>query len=225
MMKKKMEEAMRILSVFLIAFAYVVAGCARADDVSDFYRGRQIQMIIGYGPGGGYDLNARLLARHMVHFIPGAPIIIAQNMPGVGAARAASYVHSAAPRDGTVIGAVDRQLGLSAVLGGNPAIKFGARDINWLGTLSSYANDAFVLWVRKDAAAKSTAASRSAQGYDGRRQQRRLSRGGHTHEPRYQPAGGRTGRPRCSRHGQGAAGGAGLSPKTTFHGRTIGGAG
>ena len=148
---------MRILSVFLIAFAYVVAGCARADDVADFYRGRQIQMIIGYGPGGGYDLNARLLARHMVHFIPGAPIIVAQNMPGAGSARAASYVHSAAPRDGTVIGAVDRQLGLSAVLGGNPAIKFGARDINWLGTLSSYANDAFVLWVRKDAAAKSTA--------------------------------------------------------------------
>lgn len=148
---------MRISAALLVALAMVAPGAARADDVADFYRGKQIQMIIGYGPGGGYDLNARLLARHMGNFIPGNPVIVAQNMPGAGSARAASFVHSAAPKDGTVIGAVDRQVSLSAVLGGNPAIKFAARDINWLGTVSSYADDAFVLWVRKDAAAKSTA--------------------------------------------------------------------
>ena len=146
----------------LKAIAALLALCAaftsaRADDVADFYRGKQIQLIIGYGPGGGYDLNARILARHMANFIPGSPVIVAQNMPGAGSMRAAGYVQSAAPRDGTVIGAVDRQVPLTAMLGGNPAIKFTAKEMNWLGTVSSYANDAFVMWVRKDAAAKSVA--------------------------------------------------------------------
>ena len=138
----------------LFALCAVFAAPARADDVADFYRGRQIQLIIGYGPGGGYDLNARVLARHLGAFIPGNPAIIVQNMPGAGSLRAANHVQSVAPRDGTVIAALDRQAPLYAVLGGNPAIKFTAADMNFLGTVSSYADDAFVMWVRKDAAAK-----------------------------------------------------------------------
>ncbi len=148
---------MRLLTSFLVLLGACLGGLARADDVADFYRGKQVQIVVGYGPGGGYDLYARLLARHLGSFIPGNPSVVVQNMPGAGSLRAAGFIQSVAPRDGTVIGALDRQAPLSAVLGGNPAIKFAAGEMNWLGTMSSYADDAFVLWARKDAAAKSLA--------------------------------------------------------------------
>ena len=139
----------------LAALCFAAAPAARAEDVAEFFRGRQIQLIVGYGPGGGYDLYARLLAKHLGAFVPGSPSIVVQNMPGAGSLRAAGYMQSVAPRDGTVIAALDRQAPLAAVLGGNPAIKYAASDMNWLGTMSSYADDAFVMWVRKDANAKS----------------------------------------------------------------------
>jgi len=67
-----------------IAIAAVLAGLtsARADAVADFYRDRTVNLYIGYGPGGGYDLYARMLAKHMVRFIPGNPKILPTNMPG-----------------------------------------------------------------------------------------------------------------------------------------------
>lgn len=143
----------RVFGVLLPLFGTSV----RADEVADFYKGRQIQIVIGYGAGGGYDLNARLLARYLGAHIPGNPSIVPQNMPGAGSLRAANYIATVAPKDGTVIGAVDRQVSLTALLGGNPAVKFTPADINWIGTLSSYENDAFILFLRKDAAAKSAA--------------------------------------------------------------------
>ena len=146
---------MRLLAALCVVFFGVFAGTARADDVADFYRGKQVQIVVGYGAGGGYDLYARLLARHLGDFIPGHPTVVVQNMPGVGSLRAAQYIQSVAARDGTIIGALDRQAPVAAVLGGNPAIKYRAADMVFLGTLSSYADDAFVLWARRDAAAKS----------------------------------------------------------------------
>ncbi len=124
--------------------------------VADFYRGKQVQIVIGYGSGGGYDLNARMLARHLSPFIPGNPTIVPQNMPGAGSLRAANYVLDRRPkgRDGHRRGR-PAGVAVTALLGGNPAVKFTPADINWIGTLSSYENDAFILWLRKDAAAKS----------------------------------------------------------------------
>ena len=148
---------MRCLSAFCVLVFFALLGPAQADDVVDFYRGKQVQIIVGYGAGGGYDLYARLLARHFGDFIPGNPTIVIQNMPGAGSLRAAQYIQSVAARDGTVAGALDRQAPVAAVLGGNPAIKYRASDMVFLGTLSSYADDAFVLWARRDAGAKSLA--------------------------------------------------------------------
>jgi len=88
--------AMAIAAVFAVAPAH-------ADAVADFYRGKQIDLIIGYGPSGGYDVYARLLARHFGKFIPGNPSVVAQNMPGGGSLRAVNYLYNLAPRDGTVI--------------------------------------------------------------------------------------------------------------------------
>src|SRR5262245_64419928 len=71
-----------------IAIAAVCAAVpAHADAVADFYKGKQINLIVGYGPGGGYDIYERLLARHFGRFVPGSPNVIVQNMPGAGSLR------------------------------------------------------------------------------------------------------------------------------------------
>jgi tripartite-type tricarboxylate transporter receptor subunit TctC len=85
-----------------LAFA-ATASIAHADPIEDFYRGRQIQLIIGVGEGGGYDLSARLAAMHLSKFIPGNPTIVPRNMPAAGSIAAAEYVYSLAPKDGTVL--------------------------------------------------------------------------------------------------------------------------
>ena len=146
---------MRLWAALWIAIGLAAPVAARADEVADFYRGKQVQIVVGYGAGGGYDFLARLLARHLGAYIPGNPTVVVQNMPGAGSVRAASWLANVAPRDGLVIGAFDRQVPLFAVLGGDAALNFKANDLNWLGTVSSYAEDAFILWARKDAAASS----------------------------------------------------------------------
>ncbi len=82
------------------------AGAACAQPAADFYRGRTIQMIIGTGEAGGYDLSARLVAQFLPDYIPGHPTIVPRNMPGAGSIAAAEYVYSVAPRDGSVIAIV-----------------------------------------------------------------------------------------------------------------------
>src|SRR5690242_2858818 len=76
---------------------------AAQDAVESFYRGKQIDLIIGSAPGGGYDAYARLVARHMGKYIPGNPTLVPKNMPGAGSARAAAYLYKIAPKDGTAI--------------------------------------------------------------------------------------------------------------------------
>src|SRR4249920_3346124 len=92
----------------MIAAAALVA-CAsvplpvRADAVADFYKGKQISLIIGTSSGNDYDYRARLLARHLGRFIPGNPTIVPRNMPGAGGINAANWLANVAPRDGTTI--------------------------------------------------------------------------------------------------------------------------
>jgi tripartite-type tricarboxylate transporter receptor subunit TctC len=88
---------------------------ARADAVADFYKGRTVTLIVGYGPGGGYDLFARLMARHLGHYIPGNPTIVVQNMPGAGSLRATNYLYTVAPGDGATIGSFARDMPLLAI--------------------------------------------------------------------------------------------------------------
>ena len=93
--------------VVCAAFAVPLATTAFAQDsVEQFYRGKSINIIIGSGPGGGYDAYARALSRHMGKYIPGNPTIVPQNLPGAGGNKAAGYVYSVAPKDGTAIGAI-----------------------------------------------------------------------------------------------------------------------
>src|SRR5262249_6171360 len=134
------------------ALAVVTAGSGQAQDtVEAFYQGRQINLIVGYGPGGGYDLTARLLARYIGRFIPGEPSVVVQNMVGAGSLRAANYLYGAAPRDGATIGVVGSDIAMVGVIRVNPGAQFDARRFTWLGSSSSFQHDAYVLIVRADA--------------------------------------------------------------------------
>jgi tripartite-type tricarboxylate transporter receptor subunit TctC len=135
---------------------------AHADAVADFYKGRQVNLIVGFGPGGGYDIYARLLARHLSKFIPGHPAIIVQNMSGAGSLRAVNYLYNLAPKDGTTIGTFARNMPLIGLLGGNSNAQFDPRKFTWLGSASSFVNDAYILLVRKDAPVKSINEARRA---------------------------------------------------------------
>src|SRR3954447_21640104 len=77
---------------------------SRADD---FYQGKTLTMVVGYTAGGGYDINARLVARHLGRHIPGNPTVVVVNMPGAGSLRALEHLEKQAPKDGTVVGLFD----------------------------------------------------------------------------------------------------------------------
>ncbi len=147
----------------LAALTFTVAD-ARADPVADFYRGKQISLIVGYGTGGGYDVYGRLFARHLGRHIPGNPAIVVQNMPGAGSLRAVNHLYTTAPKDGTAIATFGRDMPLISIIGSNPNVRFDARKFTWLGSSSSYANDAYMLFVRKDAAVTSIADARRKGG-------------------------------------------------------------
>ena len=85
-----------------------LAAPAQSQPVEDFYRSRTITILVGFTAGGGYDLYARLLARHIGRHIAGSPAILVQNMPGAGSLKATQSVYSVAPKDGTVLATVSR---------------------------------------------------------------------------------------------------------------------
>jgi tripartite-type tricarboxylate transporter receptor subunit TctC len=143
----------------------VTADAVRAQAaVEAFYKGHQINLIVGYGPGGGYDLAARLLARHIGRFIPGNPTVVVQNMVGAGSLRAANYLFGAAPKDGTTFGVFGSDIPMIGLLGANSGAQFDARRFTWIGSSSSFGNDAYVLIVRADAMSPSIAAARRPGG-------------------------------------------------------------
>lgn len=124
-----------------IAIAATASGAALAQgtqssDVADFYRGKQMRIIVRSAPGGGFDLYSRLLAKFIVKHIPGNPTMVAQNMPAGGGIAAISYVGEVGPQDGTVITMIGQSLPLDQVLGYTPSFKQDLRTFHWIGNLS-----------------------------------------------------------------------------------------
>jgi tripartite-type tricarboxylate transporter receptor subunit TctC len=120
----------------LITSAIVLSSLSRpahSDDAENFFRGHSVSMVIGFGVGGGYDLYGRLLSRFMSKYLPSKPAIIPQNMTGAGSLRAANYLYSIAPKDGSVIGTFSRTLPLAPLLGG---ADFDSRKFTWLGSIA-----------------------------------------------------------------------------------------
>jgi len=125
------------LGSLVVALAFFTSFPTHADPLEDFYRGRTMTMVIGFSTGSGYDLYARLLARHIGKHIPGNPSVVPQNMPGAGSLKAANYVFSVAPKDGSVIGTMSRSLPIEPLLGD---LKLDARRFAWLGNITNNAS-------------------------------------------------------------------------------------
>jgi tripartite-type tricarboxylate transporter receptor subunit TctC len=111
----------------------VAGGIGGLAEAQDFYKGRNVSLVIGYSAGGGYDAYARLLARFMGKHIPGDPSIIPQQMAGAGSLRAANYIYSVAPKDGLTFGTFSRNMGISPLV---DKAQFDSRKFTWLGSVT-----------------------------------------------------------------------------------------
>ncbi len=119
--------------------AAALAQTPAAAQTSDIYANKNLTMIIGFGPGGGYDLWGRTVGRHIVKYLPGNPAAVPQNMPGAGSYSAAAYIYNIAPKDGTVIGIIARDAALGPITGAEGA-RFDPLKISWLGTPTTETN-------------------------------------------------------------------------------------
>src|SRR5262247_2952520 len=96
-----MQRTMRMIVTAALATMLATPAGAQTDPVADFYRGKSVRLIVGYGPGGSYDLYGRIAAEFLGRHIPGNPTIVPVNMPGAGGFKAIEYLHKVAPQDGT----------------------------------------------------------------------------------------------------------------------------
>src|SRR2546423_6743974 len=113
---------MMIRAAISLTAAMLSAVPTQAEPVADFYRGKALRMLVGYGPGGGYDIYGRLVAEFLPRHLPGHPTIVAQNMPGAGSFVAAKYLYDVAPKDGTVFGSLAQTLALDSMTNTNAKI-------------------------------------------------------------------------------------------------------
>jgi len=109
---------------------------AHADSVEDFYKGRNVTVLIGYSPGGSYDAAGRVLARYMGRYIPGNPSLVPQNMPGAGTLNLVNYLYNVSPKDGTAFGIFARGMAMEPLIGGTNA-KFDATKLTWIGSAAN----------------------------------------------------------------------------------------
>jgi tripartite-type tricarboxylate transporter receptor subunit TctC len=131
--RRKAHAALVATVLLEITFTSSAAG---ADPVAEFYRGRQVNLILSADAGGGYASYANAFAPYFSNHIPGKPQVVIQNMPGAGGIRAMTYFYSVAPRDGTTIGFVHSSVPF-APLFGLAGAKFDPREMHWIGSLNS----------------------------------------------------------------------------------------
>src|SRR5260370_18689869 len=114
-----------------LAAAALTAQPAGAQTVEEFYKGKALALVVGNGPGGGFDVFGRLLGRHIGRYVPGNPSVIVQNMPGAGSLVAANYLYNVAPKDGTTFGLIARNMPLLGLLGGNSNVRLYTNKFTW----------------------------------------------------------------------------------------------
>ena len=124
-------RAFRLIAASAMLAALMAS--ASAQTPADFYKGKTIDMMIGYSVGGGYDVYARLIARHLGKYIPGNPTVTPKNMEGAGSLRLANWLYNVAPKTGAVIGTIGRGTGFDPLFG-HKAAKFDGNKFNWIGS-------------------------------------------------------------------------------------------
>jgi tripartite-type tricarboxylate transporter receptor subunit TctC len=135
---------------FAVLACLVVTPASAQDAVADFFRGKQITIYVGSSAGGGYDTYARLISRYFGSHIPGNPTVVVENMPGAGSNKAAGYVYSVAPKDGTAMAAVFPGALLDPLIGDVNV----QRDPNKLIYVGNANSDVYICFLRSDAPAK-----------------------------------------------------------------------
>ena len=131
--------AMRQTAILLLSFLALGASAQAQDSIAEFYKGKQIRIIVPSASGGGFDLYARYIARHLGKHIPGNPGIIVQNMPGAGGLAAANHLHTRAAKDGLTIGTLQGPTTYAQV-GKSPNVHFDMRTFGWLGSANITSN-------------------------------------------------------------------------------------
>jgi tripartite-type tricarboxylate transporter receptor subunit TctC len=139
-----MLSSSKLAIICAVASASLLPSAARAQSVEDFYRGKTVNMILGYPGGGSNDLYARTVSRHIGKHIPGNPSSIMRNMPGGGSLVAANHLFNVAPRDGTALGLIAPTIPLEERLGA-PNVKFKSTEFSWIGRVAPGVNMAFVM--------------------------------------------------------------------------------
>jgi tripartite-type tricarboxylate transporter receptor subunit TctC len=125
----------------LAAIAVIFVACRQSLALAQseaFYRGKTINIYIGFAPGGSYDIYARFLGRFMADHIPGKPTIVPHNMPGGGSRAVAGYIYNVAPKDGTALATIDQSLPLQQAMG--EALNFDAAKFTWIGNMAAGTN-------------------------------------------------------------------------------------
>jgi tripartite-type tricarboxylate transporter receptor subunit TctC len=138
----------RILGLSMLA-GLIAMPQAGAQTVEQFYKSRTITMLVGTAPGGINDISARLVAKYLGRFVPGNPAIVVQNNPGAGGLITGNKLYNNAERDGSVLAKFERAVPQQQIEG-DPKAQFDSTKFVWLGSLSSYANDAYLLLINSD---------------------------------------------------------------------------
>src|SRR5258707_13260880 len=130
---RNIVRSMLVRVLLTAVLAAIAATGARAQSVADFYKGKTVDLYIGYSVGGAYDLYARQLARHMSKHIPGNPNVLPKNMEGAGSLRLGNWLYNVGPKDGTAFGIIGRGTGFDPLLG-NKAAQFDATQSTRIGS-------------------------------------------------------------------------------------------
>jgi tripartite-type tricarboxylate transporter receptor subunit TctC len=141
-MSSRLKAGPAIVAVCLSSVGTKVP--ASAQEGGGFYKNKTVNLVIGYEPGGGYDLYGRLVARYLGKYIPGHPDIVPQNMPGAGGIRAANFMYNAAARDGTELGLVTQTVALEKMLE-SPNVQYDADKFQWIGRIEPD-DDVLITW-------------------------------------------------------------------------------
>jgi tripartite-type tricarboxylate transporter receptor subunit TctC len=140
----------------LVALSGLNAGETAAQSPATFYAGKTVTLVVGSTPGGYYDIAGRTIARHLGQYIPGKPNVIVQNQPGAAGIASLNKLGTTADRDGRTILVMSRALPQLA-LAGDPNAAFDPLALTWLGSLSSYKDDAYLMTINASHAAKTLA--------------------------------------------------------------------
>ena len=153
-----MEVVLSKVTLSLVAAASVLTMAAgqgaHAQDAAAFYKGRNLDILVASGPGGGYDAYARVIARHMPKYMPGGPNLVIRNMPGAGGKNAAAYLADVAPRDGTAMLAAQPGALVEQILGDPKTVTYKPLEFQYIGSAESFTT---VCVMRSDSEVKSYA--------------------------------------------------------------------